>query len=107
MVITDLNYLEVANNEVVGGFSRDIKFSSKVSFKGLVASKVVLTPFSSSALAEADAAAAPYYIDGASFTQTSTVALAGLAGGATSGAFVGSVSTSTSAAATLDFPRRY
>lgn len=102
MIISDLNYMEAAQKEVLGGFTTPIDYSAKIKFSTKIYSFVKLTPFSSSATAEADAAAAPYFIDGASTTTTSTVAAAGLAGGLALGApyQVGSYSSSTSAAAT-------
>jgi hypothetical protein len=102
MIITDLNHFESAESiSVEGGFLYPIHFTSKVKFDSAIKSKVHLTPFTSSATAEADALAAPYYIDGASFTQASAYTATGLAGGKIiGGVFVGSVSSATSASAT-------
>lgn len=102
MIITDLEILEIVEqgNNVVGAFTVPIDFDSDIEFDFDLRSSVSLTPFSSTATGEADAFAAPFFVEGSSYAQSSTVLGAGLASGIP-GVQVGSSSRSTGVAATI------
>lgn len=104
MIVSDLNYLEVADNEsiVIGGFRTPIRFSSDVTFRSSVDSDVDLTRGSQSASAESDALAAPVFLLGSGFTQISTLTATGRAAERyIPGVITGSFSSGTSVSATL------
>lgn len=97
MLISDLNYLEVADKEadVIGGSTMPGRFFSNTN----VGSTATLTSMIHLAAAEADAAAAPASIQGSSFTQIRTFTAAGILRFDVGGGLVGSVSSSTSLSA--------
>lgn len=89
MIISDLNYLEKAEvAEVVGGFTPGGGTYGFVTGYGVgIGSLIGLTPFTSSAVGEGVAVAAPFYVEGSSTTGVEMTVLAGLPAGYEAGGF--------------------
>jgi hypothetical protein len=89
MIISDLNYLEkVEVAEVVGGFSPGGGLYGFGTAYGVgIGSVIGLAPFTSAAIGEGTAVAAPFYVEGSSTTGVEMTVLAGLPAGYKAGGF--------------------